>query len=171
MDAKARLNQEIDILEIVKKLRVAFFASEIALKPRQRKLVGFFDDFKLKTPDESLAEKIKVRNELQNEERMSMTGIRGEEYGNLDDLIDKDKHEVERVIKAVNRVRADEDPIDAISHDRITNVDKTDGFMWRSGYMRAKGVNMDRFIESMSAFNRRFSMNANPFDNQSGPSN
>lgn len=59
-DAKSKLNREIDILEIVKKLRVSYFASEIALKPRQRKLVGFFDDFKLKTPEEQLEEMLKT---------------------------------------------------------------------------------------------------------------
>ena len=62
-DAKIKLNQEIDILEIVKKLRVSYFSSEIALKPRQRKLVGFFDDFKLKTPDEKLENLIKAQND------------------------------------------------------------------------------------------------------------
>ena len=54
------MNREIDILEIVKKLRVSYFASEIALKPRQRKLIGFFDDYKLKTPDEKLEEMLKT---------------------------------------------------------------------------------------------------------------
>ena len=33
-DALEKLNREIDILEIVKKLRVSSFASEITLKPR-----------------------------------------------------------------------------------------------------------------------------------------
>ena len=51
-----KLNEEIDILEIVKKLRVTSFASEVALKPRQRRLIGFFDDFKLKTPEEKNTE-------------------------------------------------------------------------------------------------------------------
>ena len=42
-DAKEKLNLEIDILDIVKRLRVHQFASEIVLKPRQRELVTFFD--------------------------------------------------------------------------------------------------------------------------------
>ena len=42
-DAKEKLNLEIDILDIVKRLRVHQFASEIVLKPRQRELVSFFD--------------------------------------------------------------------------------------------------------------------------------
>ena len=88
-DAKAKLNQEIDILELVKKLRVAYFASEIALKPRQRKLIGFFDDFKLKTPDEKLAETIRKMNDPKADDRMSAHGTKGEEWGNMDNLIDK----------------------------------------------------------------------------------
>ena len=46
-DATKKLNREIDILEIIKKLRVAYFSSETALLPRQRWLVSFFDDYLL----------------------------------------------------------------------------------------------------------------------------
>ena len=46
-DAKQKLYDEIDLLEIVKKLRVNQFASDVVLKPRQRDLVNFFQDYKL----------------------------------------------------------------------------------------------------------------------------
>ena len=46
-DAKQKLYEEIDLLEIIKKLRVNQFASDIVLKPRQRDLVNFFQDYKL----------------------------------------------------------------------------------------------------------------------------
>ena len=46
-DAKQKLYEEIDLLEIVKKLRVNQFASDVVLKPRQRDLVNFFQDYKL----------------------------------------------------------------------------------------------------------------------------
>ena len=46
-DAKKKLNDEIDLLEIVKKLRVNSFCSEIVLKPHQRDLVNFFTDYKI----------------------------------------------------------------------------------------------------------------------------
>ena len=49
-DARSKLNAETDLLEIIKKLRVHQFASEMALKPSQRDLVNFFDAYKLKTP-------------------------------------------------------------------------------------------------------------------------
>ena len=46
-DAKKKLSEEIDILEIVKKLRVHQFASQIILKPHQLDLVNFFRDYKI----------------------------------------------------------------------------------------------------------------------------
>lgn len=49
--ARKKLNEELDILEIVKKLRVHQFASQIALKPHQRELINFFQDFKVKEPE------------------------------------------------------------------------------------------------------------------------
>ena len=51
-DAKTKLNIEIDILDIVKRLRVHQFASEMTLKPSQRDLISFFDDYKLKEEDD-----------------------------------------------------------------------------------------------------------------------
>jgi len=47
-DAKAKLGEETDLLEIVKKIRIFKFASDIVLKPRQRDLISFFDEYKLK---------------------------------------------------------------------------------------------------------------------------
>ena len=41
-DAKSKLSEEMDILEIVKKLRVHQFAASITLKPHQRDLINFF---------------------------------------------------------------------------------------------------------------------------------
>ena len=46
-DAKQKLYEEIDLLEIVKKLRVNQFASDVVLKPRQRDLVNLFLTYKL----------------------------------------------------------------------------------------------------------------------------
>jgi len=50
-DAKAKLNEETDILEILKKLRVSHFMSEITLEPHQRDLINFFQDYKIKEPN------------------------------------------------------------------------------------------------------------------------
>ena len=47
-EAKEKLYCEIDLLEIVKQMRVSMFASDIVLKPQQRLLVSFFDEYKLR---------------------------------------------------------------------------------------------------------------------------
>ncbi len=41
------------MLEIVKKLRIFKFASDCTLKPRQRDLVNFFDEYKLKSGEKT----------------------------------------------------------------------------------------------------------------------
>ena len=46
-DAKQKLYEEIDLLEIVKKLRVNQYASDVCLKPQQRDLINFFISYKL----------------------------------------------------------------------------------------------------------------------------
>ena len=55
----------------------------------------------------------------------------------------------------MNRARAEEDPIDAVITDRITNTDVTDGLMRRNNSPKRTGVNMNSFIETVSAFKRR----------------
>ena len=49
--ARSKLNEELDILEIVKKLRVSHFANQITLKPHQRDLVNFFQEYKAQDPE------------------------------------------------------------------------------------------------------------------------
>lgn len=46
-NAKKKLNEEIDILEIVKKLRVHQFTSQVTLQPHQRDLINFFREYKI----------------------------------------------------------------------------------------------------------------------------
>ena len=116
--------------------------------------MGFFDDFKLKTPDENLSSTIKQMNDPNIDDRLSMHGTKGEEWGNLDNLIDRQNNQFSRIIDAVKRARTDNDPIDSIIHDRITGTDVTDGLMRRSTYLRPKGFNMNEFIDSMSNFER-----------------
>ena len=50
-DAKRKLADETDLLEIIKKIRIFKFASDCTLKPRQRDLVNFFDEYRLKSDD------------------------------------------------------------------------------------------------------------------------
>ena len=42
------MHSEIDLLHIVKQLRVTAFASEILLKPHQPQLIKWFNQYKLK---------------------------------------------------------------------------------------------------------------------------
>ena len=50
-DAKSKLADETDLLEMIKRIRIFKFASDCTLKPRQRDLVNFFNDYKLNSSD------------------------------------------------------------------------------------------------------------------------
>ena len=111
--AKKKLFSEIDILEIIKKLRVAYFASELALKPRQRWLVSFFHEYKLESASEEssdaeLRSKTITRGtSVQRkfvDRQGTIIGAETDAYGNVDDLINKKEEDVTRVLQAVNRV-------------------------------------------------------------------
>ena len=56
-EARKKLDEELDILEIVKKLRVHQFATQMYLKPHQRELINFFQDYKVKDLDEQEAQR------------------------------------------------------------------------------------------------------------------
>ena len=59
-DAKSKLSEEMDILEIVKKLRVHQFAASITLKPHQRDLINFFQEYKIYNPNEAKYDDVSV---------------------------------------------------------------------------------------------------------------
>ena len=46
--ARKKLYAEIDLLQIIKQLRIVTFASEILLKPHQMRMVKYFDEYKIK---------------------------------------------------------------------------------------------------------------------------
>ena len=50
-DAKSKLADETDLLEMIKRIRIFKFASDCTLKPRQRDLVNFFNDYKLNSSE------------------------------------------------------------------------------------------------------------------------
>ena len=115
-DAKSKLNAETDLLEIIKKLRVHQFASEMALKPSQRDLINFFDVYKLKTPEQYTQEKIatsQVKTDKDDER-----GTQTDQLVNVTDVVNSGK-EATRILKAVNIARNAEDPIDKAILDRI----------------------------------------------------
>ena len=51
IEAKKKYNTETDLLEIVKKMRVFQFMSTQMIKPHQRDLINFFDDYTIKGKD------------------------------------------------------------------------------------------------------------------------
>ena len=84
---------EIDLLEIVKKLRVNQFASDVVLKPRQRDLVNFFQDYKLdgeKEPepiqDQSLTQSV-IKAQARKTANLGGGGVAHAAPSNLEDLI------------------------------------------------------------------------------------
>ena len=123
-DAKQKLYEEIDLLEIVKKLRVNQFASDVVLKPRQRDLVNFFQDYKLagdKEPEEIMDES---RSSIVPDNRKtSNLGGLGKAHaapGNVEDLLDKKEHKpTDRIFDALDRVDPDADRVDAMTYARI----------------------------------------------------
>ena len=87
-EAKQKLFSEIDLLEITKKLRVCMFASDILLKPRQQKLVSFFNEYKLKEPKEDKAENVKKEQKAKNRKTQKL-GQKAEDPANIEDLLEE----------------------------------------------------------------------------------
>ena len=50
-DAKSKLADETDLLEMIKRIRIFKFASDCTQKPKQRDLVNFFNDYKLNSSE------------------------------------------------------------------------------------------------------------------------
>ena len=130
-DARSKLYEEIDILEIIKKLRVNKFTSEIVLKPGQRDLVNFFEEYKLSadppqpppitllTPTEG--SKQKQDNLLvQNPSVLSTSVISNPSVlGNSDETTSL----ADRVMIAVQDTDPDNDRIDGFIYSRIVSQD------------------------------------------------
>ena len=73
----------------------------------------------------------------------------GLSIGHMDEMIERNKKEVDKVMKAVKKVRTKEDPTDKIIYDRITNQHAVDGFTPQGQIDRKfTAVNMNEFIGS-----------------------
>ena len=107
--ATKKLNEELDVLEIIKKLRVSQFAADVVLKPRQRDLVNFFQDYNLEPQQDG-------QNKL--EERR---GSRGKKAANMDDILNDDQKAAERVFEAVENCEPDKNYYDKLIYERIVN--------------------------------------------------
>ena len=124
-DAKQKLYEEIDLLEIVKKLRVNQFASDVVLKPRQRDLVNLFLTYKLKgdkEPEELVNDTMIDSNAYEkrlSRQKSSNLGGLGKEAPNpfnVDDLLDSKQS---RMFKALETVSPEQDKVDKLTFKRI----------------------------------------------------
>ena len=118
-DARNKLFEEIDILEIIKKLRVNKFTSEVFLKPRQRDLVNFFDEYKLTDvpPVAPVPKEKKPNTHHSIQSNDSLLDSQPDKRVNVEDLIENDV--AKRVITACESIDYDNDKIDKIIYQRI----------------------------------------------------
>ena len=73
MKGQYKLHNEIDILKIIKQLRVAALTSQALLKPHQAMLVQWFDKYKVSiTQAERQNERIRNENDFQGSESESV---------------------------------------------------------------------------------------------------
>jgi len=143
-----KLNAETDLLEIIKKLRVHDFASEITLKPSQRDMVNFFDEYKLKTEKEKKRDKKKIKAAGFDEE---YKGQAAKEYVNVADGV-KTGTKTKRILKSVTRINHNPDKIDAIVVGRITN---------QKVKRRKQAVNMISFINAVKTIGNKHNVKSN----------
>ena len=97
------------------------FAAEVSLKPSQRDMVSFFDDYKLKTEadrkkDDKRAAALAKKGKLATDEDTGASG----DIINLDEGVKSGKS-TERILRSVMRVNNSKDRTDKIIIDRITN--------------------------------------------------
>ena len=119
--AKEKLYTEIDLLEIVKQLRINMFASDIVLKPRQRYLVNFFDEYKLKAekPEEKHTKDSKAaKTKLMKSDH----GAKGQIPEHMEDLL-TGQEQVHGIALAIKETVPEDDPIDTHIFNRIMNPD------------------------------------------------
>ena len=117
-DAKEKLNNETDLLEMVKNMRIFKFTSDIILKPRQKDLVNFFDAYKLKETKESEAKKphefSKRLQSVRTKRKYTSHGAQGQAPSNVEDLLIESANDAEagRIMVAVDEADPDKNAID-----------------------------------------------------------
>lgn len=122
-EAKKKLYTEIDLLEIVKQMRINMFASDIVLKPRQRYLVNFFEEYKLKVDKKESKAKMRDSKEVRSKLMKSGKGAKGQVPEHMEDLL-TGQTQVHGIAEAVKESIPEEDPIDMHIYDRIICSDE-----------------------------------------------
>ena len=120
-DAKEKLSNETDLLEMVKNMRIFKFTSDIILKPRQRDLVNFFDSYKLRAnrPVESSKPYGFSKRIQDGNAKRKYTGNRGDDISpsNVEDLLaesnERNRNDtVSRIMQAVDATDPEDNAID-----------------------------------------------------------
>ena len=150
-DGCKKLNEELDVLEIIKKLRVSQFAADVLLKPRQRDLINFFQDYNLDEPQEG-GRKIDERR-----------GSRGKKAANMDQLLKDDQMAAYRVYEAVDACEPDKNYYDKLIYERIVNEGSAHSQL---GAQIAK-QNMDALTDAISKSDQKLSPNQTRHNHQS----
>ena len=139
------------MLEIIKKLRVSQFAADVLLKPRQRDLINFFQDYNLDEPQEG-GRKIDERR-----------GSRGKKAANMDQLLKDDQMAAYRVYEAVDACEPDKNYYDKLIYERIVNEGSAHSQL---GAQIAK-QNMDALTDAISKSDQKLSPNQTRHNHQS----
>ena len=123
-EAKSMLSEEIDLLEIIKKLRVFQFSVNSVLKPHQKDLVNFFQDYTLQGEDESK----RRQQSVAQQENMDVILARGStikretslDQALLEDIDELDDPKKRRLFTSVAKIDAARSDIDKKIVEKIT---------------------------------------------------
>jgi len=99
------------------------FASDIVLKPRQRYLVNFFEEYKLKVDKKESKAKMRDSKEVRSKLMKSGKGAKGQVPEHMEDLL-TGQTQVHGIAEAVKESIPEEDPIDMHIYDRIICSDE-----------------------------------------------
>ena len=128
-EGKKKLYEELDILEIIKKLRVNQFTSDLALTQTQRDLVNFHQDYKIMCSDDFSSDddyNEYVQRPRDGERRKSQAQ-------NLEEQVNNQK-QANRVMNAISTLKPSRDRKDRLTYCRIIDEDFEDDT--RSAYSK-----------------------------------
>ena len=94
------------------------FASDIVLKPRQRQLVSFFDEYKLKEKRKSLEKKPAELMASKTKLMKSSHGTKGDGPDHMEDLLTAPE-QVHGIAEAIKEIAPGEDRVDKFILKRI----------------------------------------------------
>ena len=112
-NAASKLKEEMDLLEILKKLRVYQFTAVTSLKPYQRDLINFFQDYKILDPNQV--------------DEMPVMHYASESLDHLEDVeeaLDARDQAVNHLYRSIGKLHPDQSTIDYQIIKRVTTAQK-----------------------------------------------